>query len=190
MIQISPLSTHDEIALKFIARIYTESFPPNERREFCNVVRLLEKKNDFSILLISSEHTPIGFISYWEWDDFIYIEHFAVDSHYRGAGYGAAAITTFLERMHKPVVLEVEMPSDSISQRRIGFYERVGFSLCTLPYIQPPYAPDKKPLDLYLMSYGEIDLNRNFNSVASQIHQEVYGVSNKNLSQTVNAPFK
>ncbi len=176
MIQISTFNPHDKTALSFIERIYTEAFPPDERREFADVVRLLEEEEAFSILLISNDDTPIGFISYWEWDDFAYIEHFAVDSRCRGAGYGATAITEFSRQMHKPIVLEVEMPLDSISQRRIGFYERVGFTLCTRPYIQPPYAPDKKPLELYLMTYGEIDLSQAFERVVAQIHRQVYGV--------------
>ena len=46
----------------------------------------------------------------------------------------------FLVFCGTPVVLEVEMPTDEMSKRRIGFYERLGFELDNQVYHQPPYA--------------------------------------------------
>ena len=152
MIQLTQVHATDIEFLKFIERIYTESFPPDERRDFSDVIRLLEENDDF------------------------FIEHFAVDSSCRGSGYGATAMTELLKRINNPAVLEVEKPLDDISQRRIRFYERLGFVLCTRPYTQPPYSSEKQPLELYLMSFGKIDLNQVFDTVASRIHQKVYGV--------------
>lgn len=48
MIQISQVYANDSNSLKFIERIYTESFPPDERRDFSDVIRLLEENDDFS----------------------------------------------------------------------------------------------------------------------------------------------
>ena len=172
MIQLTQVHATDIEFLKFIERIYTESFPPDERRDFSDVIRLLEENDDFFIVLLSDENKAVGFISYWEWNDFSYVEHFAVDSSCRGSGYGATAMTELLKRINNPAVLEV----DDISQRRIRFYERLGFVLCTRPYTQPPYSSEKQPLELYLMSFGKIDLNQVFDTVASRIHQKVYGV--------------
>ena len=47
MIQISQVYANDSNSLKFIERIYTESFPPDERRDFSDVIRLLEENDDF-----------------------------------------------------------------------------------------------------------------------------------------------
>ena len=165
MIQLTQVHATDIEFLKFIERIYTESFPPDERRDFSDVIRLLEENDDFFIVLLSDENKAVGFISYWEWNDFSYVEHFAVDSSCRGSGYGATAMTELLKRINNPAV-----------QRRIRFYERLGFVLCTRPYTQPPYSSEKQPLELYLMSFGKIDLNQVFDTVASRIHQKVYGV--------------
>lgn len=41
------------------------------------------------------------------------------------------------------VVLEVELPEDSLKKRRIGFYERHGFTFNEYPYIQPPMGEDR-----------------------------------------------
>ena len=43
MIQISQVYANDSNSLKFIERIYTESFPLDERRDFSEVIRLLEE---------------------------------------------------------------------------------------------------------------------------------------------------
>lgn len=176
MIQISQVHINDSSTLNFIERIYTESFPPDERRDFDEVVRLLRENDDFAIALLSDEEHPIGFISYWSWSDFTYMEHFAIDSRCRGAGYGAAAMTALLEQLGKPAVLEVEKPEDDLSRRRIAFYQRLGFVLSTRPYTQPPYSPDRHSLELYLMSYGAIDLDHVFDAVVTRIHNRVYGV--------------
>ena len=65
MIQISQVYANDSNSLKFIERIYTESFPPDERRDFSDVIRLLEENDDFFIVLLSDENKAVGFISYW-----------------------------------------------------------------------------------------------------------------------------
>ena len=106
MIQISQVYANDSNSLKFIERIYTESFPLDERRDFSEVIRLLEENDNFFIVLLSDENKAVGFISYWEWNDFSYVEHFAVDSSCRGSGYGATAMTELLKRINNPAVLE------------------------------------------------------------------------------------
>ena len=77
----------------------------------------------------------------------------------------------------KPVVLEVEKPEDDFSRRRIGFYERLGLKLWPdCHYIQPPYDDKKKPMELLLMSYGSLDMNKLFGEVRDILHTQVYGV--------------
>lgn len=176
MIQISPVRADNDAVLEFIERVYTESFPQDERRDFDEVVRLLRENDDFAIVLLSDREKPVGFISYWPWDDFAYLEHFAIDSRCRGAGYGAEAMSELLKQIDKPAVLEVEKPEDDLSRRRIAFYQRLGFVLSTRPYIQPPYSADRHPLELYLMSHGAIDLDQVFDTVVTRIHNRVYGV--------------
>lgn len=176
MIRISPVCADNESALDFIEHIYTESFPTDERRDFDEVVRLLRENDDFAIALVRDGEAPIGFISYWPWSDFVYIEHFAIDSQCRGAGHGAEALTALLKQLARPAVLEVEKPEDDLSRRRIAFYQRLGFVLSTRPYTQPPYSPDRHSLELYLMSYGDLDLDRTFDTVVTRIHNRVYGV--------------
>lgn len=80
------------------------------------------------------------------------------------------------------VVLEVELPFDEMSRRRIGFYQRSGFTLSTLRYIQPPYFDGAQPLELHLMFYAlpvpmESDAFSDFFCrVRDRLHRDVYGV--------------
>ena len=175
MIRCVPVKIDDEKALSFIKRVYEESFPYDERREFDEIKRFIREKPEFKMTAIYAEETLVGFLSFWEWEHFIYVEYFAVDSKWRGSGYGADALKYFLSRTSKPVVLEVEKPEDDFSRRRIGFYERLGFKLWPgHRYIQPPYSEKKKPLELLLMSYGPLDMDKSFIGVRDLLHTQVY----------------
>ena len=149
-----------------------------EDKEILSFIRqAYREKPEFKMIAIYAGKSPVGFLSFWEWDSFIYAEHFAIDSKTRGAGYGAEVLRNFLGQTSKPVVLEVEKPEDDFSRRRIGFYERLGLRLWSdFHYIQPPYDDKKKPMELLLMSYGPLDMNKLFGEVRDILHTQVYGV--------------
>ncbi len=88
----------------------------------------------------------------WEIDDFLYIEHFAVKEEYRNGGYGGRLLDAFLEEKGKPMVLEVELPEDDMTRRRIGFYERHGLVFNDYPYLQPPMRKGQGMLPLRFMT--------------------------------------
>lgn len=80
--------------LNQIEMLYVGSFPPVERRAFANVKVLLEKDNvPFHIIAATEGDELVGFLSYWDFGTFRYIEHFAVDVKKRGNGIGMAAWT-------------------------------------------------------------------------------------------------
>lgn len=177
MISSVLVNAEDKEILSFIRQVYEESFPYDERREFEDIEKLLREKPEFKMIAVFAGKSPVGFLSFWEWDSFIYAEHFAIDSKTRGAGYGAEVLRNFLGQTSKPVVLEVEKSEDDFSRRRIGFYERLGLKLWPdCHYIQPPYDDKKKPMELLLMSYGSLDMNKLFGEVRDILHTQVYGV--------------
>ena len=172
--KISPDCTklHD-----FISDVYHNSFPPAERRKFEHLIELHKDSKYFSIDILKKEYIPIGFISYWTFDDFVYIEHFAIDPGYRGTGAGSFALTSFLAKTPLPVVLEVEKPETEEAIRRIAFYQRLDFTLWDeVLYIQPPYSPELESLELKLMSFGEIDLMEKSVEVIKTLYKYVYNV--------------
>lgn len=55
----------------------------------------------------------------------------------------------FLRREAKKVILfEVEDPDTELAQRRIGFYERMGFHLSPFEYVQSPLQKGQDDLPL------------------------------------------
>jgi RimJ/RimL family protein N-acetyltransferase len=107
----------------------------------------------------------------------VYVEHFAIDETARNGGFGAVAMKQFIEQATHPVVLEVELPTDELSRRRIGFYERLGFIPDSHAYQQPPYNKGDSWLPMQLMAYGRIDLGERFDDIKACLYKEVYKVT-------------
>lgn len=165
---------HDPLLDK-VEKTYNASFPEEERRDFSLVRKMIQDNSYFKVFALFKENDYAGFITAWEFDDFFYVEHFAIDESARNGGIGAKAMKQFLLLCNSPVVLEVEMPLDEMSRRRIGFYERLGFKLDGHDYQQPPYRESEGWLDMRLMSYGEIDLKKSFGNVKEKVYKYVYG---------------
>jgi ribosomal protein S18 acetylase RimI-like enzyme len=117
---------------------------------------------------------PIGLLTTWTFDSFTYIEHFALSPEVRGRGYGSEALAMLIARTEQPLILEAEPPTDELTRRRIGFYERSGFTLYDYPYVQPAYTADSQPVPLCLM--GTLDTQDiMLDQVSRTLHREVYG---------------
>ena len=141
-----------------------ENLPPKDETQLSTFISQL-----------STQHHPLGLLTTWHFEEFIYIEHFAIAPTLRSQGYGAEALRTFIYEHGKPIILEAEPPTDALSIRRIGFYERSGLTLYDFPYIQPAYTPDSNPVELCLM--GTLDTNATpLTLVSRTLHREVYGV--------------
>lgn len=160
-----------------IEKTYTESFPEVERRDFSLVHDLVMNEPKFVIYALSRDDQYVGFITGWHFEGYTYAEHFAIDPAARNGGIGAEAMKQFLAFCGMPVVLEVEMPTDEMSKRRIGFYERLGFTLDNHVYHQPPYREGGEWLEMRLMTYGRFNLQESFEQVKKCLHTHVYGVN-------------
>lgn len=181
-ISFLPLRVSSHPLLDKIESTYTGSFPPDERRPFPLLRCLIDEQDLFAIGALLQNETYIGFLSYWDFETFRYVEHFAVDPLARGGGLGGKCLNLFLSQSDKPVVLEVELPEDEMSRRRIGFYERHGFVLCQHPYYQPSYYGEfDVRLEMRLMTWGNLDINSSFVDCVSRIHPAVYGVKSLNF---------
>ena len=107
-----------------IYRIMQASFSDDEYRPYDEQLALFEEP-EYRIY-----YMPAGFLAVWEFESFIYIEHFAVDPALRNSGTGSAMLQELVKQYQKPICLEVELPEDELTRRRIGFYERNGFVQC------------------------------------------------------------
>ena len=156
-----------------IYRIMQASFSDDEYRPYDEQLALFEEP-EYRIY-----YMPAGFLAVWEFESFTYIEHFAVDPALRNSGTGSAMLQELVKQYQKPICLEVELPEDELTRRRIGFYERNGFVFNEYPYIQPPISKGKSPVPLRIMTYGEAITRETFEAMKNVLYRSVYkyGVS-------------
>ena len=74
----------------------------------------------------------------------------------------------------KPLILEIEPPCDVVSEKRLKFYEKLGFKLNNYEYYQPPLRENSKPYKLNIMSYPKKLNQKEFDEAKSVIHSKVY----------------
>ena len=180
-----------------LARIYHTSFPIDEQRPIESIAQLIEHDERFVAYAVINDnenedqpsgwHTKhntrnttqenfLGLLTTWHFEEFIYIEHFAIAPNLRSKGYGTEAIKAFIREHNKPIVLEAEPPTDEFSTRRINFYERCGLTLYDFPYIQPAYTPTSNPVELRLMGTLNISITP-LPIISDTLHREVYELS-------------
>lgn len=143
----SPLHPVYDEALK----LYQISFPHHEQREKCSQDKIL-KDDKYHFNLIYDEEDFIGLILYWEHEQFIYIEHFCILPEKRNKQYGQKTLD-LLSKKGKTVILEIDPPNDTISERRKNFYERCGFSENHFSHVHPPYHKGDEGHILAVMTY-------------------------------------
>ena len=125
--------------------------------------------------IVEDEH-PVGLLYWWQFNDFRYIEHFAVSQELRGRRIGERALQFFVSQSLLPVLLEVECPEERnpFALRRIAFYERNGFRVVNRPYRQPPYHAGEDWLPMRLMMAGERGCEADIERMCTILQKEVY----------------
>lgn len=174
MIKFIPVTTEDS-RYTFIEELMHESFPVDERRDDDAQRYNTDHNQLFAAYLITEGEINIGLITLWKLDGFYYVEHLATSPQVRNKGYGKMIIQALLHDFSDyTIVLEVELPEDDLSKRRIGFYERNGFKLCHKPYMQPPYRSVGTPIPMHVMYSGDRPIDDIFDKIKSEIYRNVY----------------
>jgi len=153
--------------LRQFLELYTSAFPPEERRQYRDVGELqafIQSRSPLFRIIVKTEPDAgaiLGFLTWWDFPQYAYVEHFAVRPDMRGAGLGTEMLAHLRSTTDKGILLEVERPEKGeIARRRIAFYERNGFEQHPeIEYIQPPYSPGMSEVPLLLMTAGNITLN-------------------------------
>lgn len=155
-------------------KLMKKSFPSDEYRAYEEQKNLLDIPYYKAYTLYMPNNDIKAFITVWEFEDFAYIEHFAVNPKYRNKGVGSGLLGEITEKYDSLVCLEVELPETKMAGRRIGFYERNGFSLNTYPYIQPSMGEGKSTVPLLIMTtHGKID-SKTFEKIRDTLYKYVY----------------
>lgn len=155
-----------------VYRIMEQSFPENEIRPCAEQKNLID--NPLYSVYILKEKEIKAFIAAWDFCDFAFIEHFAVNTKYRNLGIGSKVLSEFVSAQSKRVCLEVELPNSEIAKRRIGFYERNGFCLNEYDYFQPPISVGKNKVPLAIMTSKDFVTEQMFQRIKDVLYKEVY----------------
>ncbi len=150
-LQYLNLADESSSTLSFVKALYESAFPIEERRAW-KAVLLLLKDPDMQLDLILEDNTPIGFLTWWQVDDWLFIEHFAIADHIRGGGHGSAVMRRYLEMSKGKMLLEVEPPLTVDAERRIHFYNRLGLVVIPSEYRQPSYVEASVDYPMLLMA--------------------------------------
>ena len=155
--------------------LYKKSFPPEERRQLRTQEKVMGNPL-YHFEIIADNDEFIGFILWWNFENVKYIEHLATLPQLRGKGYGQHILKRFTSKPETPILLEVEHPHTEINQRRINFYQRIGFAVNKYEYKQPPHKKCGNYVPLILMTYPNILSKENIRLFCQQYreHASVY----------------
>jgi hypothetical protein len=165
--------THSSELTHEFRTIYEEAFPPDERREWLQIIDLLSNPS-FNFLGIYDLKRIIGLLSVWNLDEFHFVEHFAIQDIDRGKGFGNQVIQQLQGQILTPIILEVEEPFTEMAQKRVAFYKRLNFHVCDLEYYQPPYSISKTCVKMLLMSFPVKLFHDSLIQIKARIYDSVY----------------
>lgn len=177
--KLSPLSINSEL-YTIVNQLWIEAFPENERRNTVLQKKMLAEDARFCAYILQhtdSSQEVLGAVYLWQFPEFVFIEHLVTAPQLRNRGFGARMITLLKERYHTPFVLEAERPTTALSKRRIEFYQRNGFQICSKEYLQPPYHKEGEPIPMYLLTTDVNYTSDKYEEIVALLYKEVYQIS-------------
>ena len=154
--------------------IYDVSFPPEEKRPYQQHVKLMQENDAYHFYAAMDGQILIGIVIMWKMQGFIYLDYLATLPGSRNKGYGKMIVEQLKQGCNESIIIEVELPEDDLSNRRIGFYTRLGFHLLDFPYYMPKYDNPKEKFPMLLMSFPDIIDGATCRHVMSEIHTKAY----------------
>ncbi|MCD7915604.1 MAG: GNAT family N-acetyltransferase [Tannerellaceae bacterium] len=152
--------------------IYKVSFPFFEQRTLAQQETAF-KDEKYHLDLYIREDTCLAFIAYWDFPEYIYIEHLAVNPEIRGQQLGSKILSDFGKQASKTILLEIDPLTDEVSKKRWRFYEKLGFHMNTYSHTHPPYQKGCNSHELLVLSLDQ-PLNPNlFHTFTTDLTQVV-----------------
>lgn len=142
-------------------RIYHTSFPVCELEPKQAIFNCLKQQAGLTLSVRNQVGVSIGIahgqkLKYFPIFMLIYM---AIDASYRGQQIGKQLFNHVENQFPQGIVFEVDNPlalSDAQdkqnAQRRIRFYQQLGYDLLPINYYQPPLTPDSSPVSMHLMA--------------------------------------
>lgn len=138
----------------WFAALYAKSFPIYEQRTEAQLRAAFESK-EYHLLAFTEGGRAVGFVCFWAFDTYLYIEHLAVSRDLRGRGYGSQILKQVVRGASgKRVLLEIDPVTDEVSAARLRFYEQSGFYAAPYAHRHPPYRAGYEAHELLVLSHG------------------------------------
>lgn len=164
-------STEDKWYNEFY-NIYSVSFPIFEQRNKEQQAYAFTFDNYHLDCLIENDRF-LAFIAYWNFEEYIYIEHFAVNPDFRGENIGSRSLENLIDLQQKMILLEIDPLTTDIARKRYRFYERLGFVANDYNHHHPPYNKEFPAHELIVLSLNQ--------TIDEKLYQTFY----KDLSEVV-----
>lgn len=145
------IDSPDHFLYKRFQELYKVSFPLFEQRSEQQQMQAF-RNDKYRLLAFTENEAFVGFISYWEFDTYLYVEHLAIDTEMRGKGYGSRMLDRFIRSQAKIVLLEIDPVVDEVSMARSRFYTRCGFFHNPYKHKHPPYRKEFPPHPLIVLT--------------------------------------
>jgi GNAT superfamily N-acetyltransferase len=165
ILEFSQIKDVNDRDFKEAMRIYTESFPPNERQPI-NIIGKRLNQNLYKIFvgLLGKRAVFMALLYPLKNTDFILFDYMATDKNFRNKGIGSKFLKYLLGVLKKYtpdkyLILEVEDPkygnNKEQRKRRVNFYKRLGAKeMKNVSYILPPLSGNI-PTEMILMVFPE-----------------------------------
>lgn len=146
--RITDPSSEDFVRLK---ELYTEAFPPEERRELQQLEELLQDEPSMYFNAVECDGELAGLFVYWDFGSFYYLEHLAVYAQMRNKKIGQQVLDWVKAHLQGVRLLEAEPAETEMATRRVNYYRRNGYSVVDKDYLQPPYRKGEAGFPLWVM---------------------------------------
>lgn len=144
-----------------------------ERKDYDSEILSFQNKSFYPSFIFLKDEL-VGYICFWKFDSFVFIEHFAILEGKRNQRIGSEFLKHFLLNTPHLIILEVERPTDLISEKRVHFYKRLGFTVNLYDYIQPSYHKENDKVPMYICSFDRSISHSEYIRIIKQIKNVVY----------------
>ena len=152
------------------------SFPKEERRTKEGFLSLARSNEKYKIYALLNGERLFAFFSVWEFESFIFGDHFAVSPALRNKGIGGDFLRKILSASPLPFILEAELPESEIAKRRLDFYKRNGFFENNYPYMLPPMQDGCEATPMHILSHPKSISESEFNAIREILYKVVYNI--------------
>ena len=162
----------DHPLYKSFRDLYEISFPIFEQRTELQQIRAFQN-DKYRLLAFTEGDVFVGFICYWLFDTYGYIEHFAVTPEIRGRGFGSRILGSFIESTTGIVLLEIDPVIDEVSEARLRFYTRCGFYRNSYLHEHPAYRDGYRPHPLVVLTAKRRIMEKEYRDFCSDLRTVV-----------------